>query len=280
MFKIVFAASTGDRYVEITREDFEKWLDASKSALSAKKWEKLPHRVGGYLIHLNDLVGIHVATSLHSGDRVMDVGDGSMKLRLVSLVHGRVLNKKATGKQYFQRTKNWQKTLLKGCQDLKRAYDQSKDFYDQIAVIEDQKAYIADKMKRIEAHEWLLNKNEFVRSLYTRLQGGGILTKNQEEALDRLLASLEHVQRGLDPKVLGMVKSLKDYDLESQVNILRSLYLLARSELPSQKDVLVHIQDAARLLQSGREDYHMISQFLQDLHRMIPKELETWAKSF
>lgn len=295
-------SAAGERYVAITRQDFEDWLENTKGSLGAKKWEPMPNRIGGYFIYLSDRVAIHISTSLASDDTVMAVGEAAMRMRLVAVLNGRVLNKKATGKDYFQRTKNWKTTLLKGAKDLKAAYDKSQDFYEQLASIADPDKYRKDWMDKIEA-SGLLNSNSFVQDLYSKLQTGSLLTKKQEEALTRALAQeqapVEEPKGKMPSTRFGkntemFLDKFDSLDNVSQISVLRDLYALIKREWDSfimpvyspedeevraveeelHQGLLKQVESIVRLMKSGKYAGKQLGELLETIGPKLADELK------
>lgn len=118
------------RYVEITRSQFWQWLESLGLI-----WEAVDKTSGIFLLHLSDNVGIKLSTSLTWDGTVMGVGNASMKMAMVSRVDGKVLNRKATGRSYIQRTKNWRSNLEDGIKNLRAAYTKSRNYYEKMAVV-------------------------------------------------------------------------------------------------------------------------------------------------
>lgn len=172
-----------DTFVEITREELEAWLDT----LPLKgKWKLKTGRVSMYLLPLSSTVGVSLSSTVGSKDTGMGKGKASMNLALVSLITGRVLNKKAMGQSYFKRTTNWRKTWRTGFDRMVAAYAKSQGFYDALAAIEDRDKYKADLLARISAHSGWESDNT-LSDFYERVQKGGILTTRQLDLLEKTL---------------------------------------------------------------------------------------------
>ena len=177
-----FVAGT---YVQLSREEFEDWLNDEGYR---GKWRIKPGRGGIYQIRLSDSVGIEINSTTGSGSEVMTRGAASMKCKLISLVTGRTLNKKAMGQSHFKRTVNWRQTWAKGLKRLKDAYVKSKDWYDTIAAIEDRDQYKQDMLALIESKtNW--NTDRFLIDLHKKVSDGGVLTQRQIAAVERMGAA-------------------------------------------------------------------------------------------
>jgi len=201
-------------YVQITRQEFEDWLD---SIGFRGKWQIKPGRGGVYQLFLSPTVMIEINSTTGSQAQVRGRGQASMSLRLVSRVTGRTLNKKAMGQSHFARTLNWRQNWAKGVDRMKATYDASKAWYDQIAKIADRDQYKADTLAKIEGiPNW--GDDAFLSSLHDRVNRGGVLTERQEAALER-------TPRNQPEEVEERQPAAPAYDLE----MLRELYRRARA---------------------------------------------------
>jgi len=172
-----------DSFVEITREDLEAWLNT----LPLKgKWKLKTGRVSIYLLPISKSVGISLSSTIGSKDTGMGRGKASMNLALVSLITGKVLNKKAMGQSYFKRTTNWKKTWKIGFDRMVAAYKKSQGFYDALAEIDDRDKYREDILDRIVAFEGWESDNT-LSDFYSRVQRGGVLTMKQLALLESTL---------------------------------------------------------------------------------------------
>lgn len=169
-------------YVQLTRDEFEDWL--GDIGFPRGHWQLKPGRGGVYQLFLSPTVAIEINSTTGSGDAVMERGQASMSLRLVSRINGRTLNKKAMGQSHFARTINWRDNWKKGVERMRDAYIKAKDFYDNLASIEDYDAYQKDMLALIESKpDW--KQNKFLTDMHDRLMRGGILSPKQREALER-----------------------------------------------------------------------------------------------
>lgn len=166
------------RYVEITREEFEEWMDRV-----ADQWERDPDYEGIYLIPMSEHVAIKVSSTLSSADQNVERGEASAQFTLVSRHHGHVLNRRAQQQSHFQRTKNWRQNWKKGVERMKNAYHDCPSFYDQLGQIQDRQAYrrrMLDKIEQIPSWE----TNSFLADLHNEVDDGGVLTDKQLEVLE------------------------------------------------------------------------------------------------
>jgi hypothetical protein len=179
----------GGTYIQLTREEFEEWLE-SLGFQGAKQWKIKPGRGGVYLLPLSDKVAVEINSTTGTKEEVMGRGRASMSLRLVSLITGFVLNKKAMGQSHFARTINWRDNWAKGVERMKDAYIKAKSWYDTIAAIEDRDAYKDEITAEIEAIPgWA--ENQFLTDLHGKVQQGGVLTEKQREAIGRSRGSTQ-----------------------------------------------------------------------------------------
>lgn len=192
-------------YVDITRVEFEAWLDSL-----GMKWVLKSGTQGVYWIPLSKSVAIKVSSSLGTKDKSMGVGRASMQMRMISQVTGQVLNKQLQGVSHFKRTVNWRKNLTEAAKRFKDAYIKSQSFYDALAEIENRDTYKADILLKIEsiAH-W--DKSNMLSDFHTKIVRGQILTVKQKAALGKLSQNTpdvpeENIQ--VDPKFLERLRKL------------------------------------------------------------------------
>ena len=205
-------------FVQITRQEFEDWLDDEGFR---GQWKLKPGTGGVYLLKLPHAqnVAIEINSTTGSSSEVMDRGEASMSLRLVSLVSGRVLNKKSMGQSHFARTINWRKNWAVGLDRMRSAYVDAKDFYDNLAAIENYEEYRSDLLELIRSIEgW--DNNSFVLSLQEKLSKGGVLTPKQVDALHSMAQP-----KKAPPKV--EVAPAKEED--PLLALLRKLYVAAKN---------------------------------------------------
>jgi hypothetical protein len=192
-------------YVQLTREDFEEWLDTLKF-----DWQKKTGKVGVYQLFITDDVGIEISSSISQQERVMNRARAAIHMKMVSFVTGQTLNKKAQGQSHFKRTTNWRSSLEKGIDRIHSAYIRAKDFYDAIAQIENRDKYKSETIAKIESiGGW--ERNNTLRDFHRRVVRGGILTEKQQNVLD----STEPIEE--EPEVE-----------DEFLNKLRRLYVMAR----------------------------------------------------
>lgn len=200
-------------YVSITREEFEDWLDDTFSG----KWKLKQGTKGIYIAELTENVGIEIASSIGSDNEGLARGNASMQMRLISLKYPIILNKKAQGQSHFKRTSGWRLTLKKAVESFRSAYLKNATFYEALALIPDRDEYKHEKIKKIESiQNW--QQNNYLVTLHKKMEDNGILMKNEEEALDKLIKEYEEQKN--NPK--------QEVD-EAFLEKLRSLYRAAKS---------------------------------------------------
>lgn len=177
MMEIIAAAE----YVNISRDEFEDWLDS----WARGKWVRKDSTAGIYNVELSDNVAIQISSSIGSRGEVLNRGNASMKMKLVSTVNNYTLNKKAQGQKYFTRTENWRDNMMKGIKRMKQAYMKASSFYDALAEIDDRDKYQRDMLKMLEGIEgW--ESNGMLSDFHSKLSDGKILTLKQRSALERI----------------------------------------------------------------------------------------------
>lgn len=207
-------------YVQITRQEFEDWLD---SIGFRGKWQIKPGRGGVYQLFLSPQVMIEINSTTGSGSAVMSRGRASMSLRLVSRITEKTLNKKAMGQRHFARTTNWRSNWKKGVDRMVTAYESAKGWYDQIAKIADRRRYKVETMDAIEGIPgW--DQDAFLQSLHSRLDRDGVLTERQEAVLNRRLDQ-DSTPDTTTPTPVSPKPKSPAYDL----GMLRELYRRARA---------------------------------------------------
>jgi hypothetical protein len=206
-------------YIQLTRQEFEDWLDT----LGLQWALKAPQTGGVYQIFLSPDVAIDINSTTGTRDQVMGAGKASMGLRLVSRHNGRVLNKKAMGQSHFARTLKWRDNWAKGVDRVRDAYIKAKGFYDTIAKYGDLEAYKDHVVAKIEAFpNW--KANEFLVSLYDRVSQGIILTEKQQDALDNLNPrQAPAVENPLLPKLRELWRRAKSRDDNWTMDFAKSL---------------------------------------------------------
>lgn len=216
-------------YVQISREELEAWMD---SIGYRGKWKRDPKYAGVYLIELSPTVGVKLSSTIGSKDDAMGVGQASMQLALVSLVTGRVLNKKAQGQSHFKRTTGWAKTWAGGIDTMKKAYLASADFYDVIASIEDREKYKVEVLEEISSVPgW--NTDPELSGFYRKVEKGGVLMPREwgvvREAKSRPAKQKEPQQDQQSSPTGESSAPLPTNDLqEKRLAALRELWVSAR----------------------------------------------------
>ncbi len=170
-------------YTQISRSEFEEWLDAIGYR---GKWDIKQNTGGVYWIYLSEFVAVEINSTTGSSDTVMERGEASMSLRLVSRISGRVLNKKAMRQSHFARTTGWKKNWKTGVERMVEAYVKSKDFYDKIASVADLREYKQSWLREIERVPNWKNVN-FLVDLRSKVEDGGVLSDKQEAAIRKMV---------------------------------------------------------------------------------------------
>lgn len=182
VMETVAAEGIGSKYVQMTRDDIEAWLD---SIGFRSKWRLAEGRTGIYLLNLSPYVAIKFSSTVASTEAVVGYANASMHLSLVSLVNGQTLNKKAQGQDHFKRTINWKKTWKDGIDRVREAYLKASDFYDNIAQVEDRDKYRAEKLGLIESiPNW--KGNSFLMDLHAKVDRGMVLSPKQLAAVEKI----------------------------------------------------------------------------------------------
>jgi len=199
-------------YVQLTREEFEDWLNGL-----AHRWRLKPGTVGIYEVPMSETVSVEISSSMTGRDDVMNRAQASMGCRLVSMITGFTLNKKAQEQSHVKRTINWRDNLKKVYQRMVDAYEKSSAFYDALAEIRDRDAYKRDWMERIEeVPGW--QSNTFLSDMHSRLADNGIMTLRQRDAVERALSRPQAApapapaptppSSGVDSVLLAQVRAL------------------------------------------------------------------------
>lgn len=171
----------GSTYVNITREDFEEWLDSLKPTILG--WTRASGTTGVYLAHFSEDASLWISSSIASSDANMGKDQGSMSMRLVSRHNNKItLNKKDVGQGKFYRTMNWRDKLSKAVRQMRDAYLDSKVYYDKLSKIEDRVAYQREWMSRIKNVPGYEN-NTLLRDLLVKLGDGVVLSDKQEQVI-------------------------------------------------------------------------------------------------
>lgn len=188
-------------YVQISREDFEGWLKSLPY-----KWERVSGKAGVYLVKLSDKVAVQVSSSIGSRDDAMGRGKGAIHMKLVSLINGRTLNKKAQGQSRFNRTKNWKTNLKKGVESFKSAYMKAKSFYDKLA--DNDPAKHKDRWtKEIESiPNW--ESDKLLHSFHEQLGKGHMLSDKQESIIERAKRKAPAGGGAPDPNLLEKLREV------------------------------------------------------------------------
>lgn len=186
--KMKTAAST---YVEITRQELEAWLTGLPYP-----WDRVSGTEGIYRLNLSDTVAIKLSTTLGGKGKVMQVGQASMQLALVSVITGQTVNKKAQGQSHFARTLGWKKNWLEGINRMEDAYRAAAGFYDVIAGIADRETYQRENLANIETIPWWTTDVQLSR-LHDKLQQRGVLMPQDQNLIEDEKARIEELLKDL-----------------------------------------------------------------------------------
>jgi hypothetical protein len=207
-------------YVQISRDELEDWLNTIGYR---GKWERDPRYAGTYLIELSPTVGVKLSSTIGSRDDAMGRGKASMQLALVSLVTGKVLNKKAQGQSHFKRTTGWKKTWATGIETMKKAYLASADFYDVISVIEDRDKYRSDLLEEISTIAGWSSDAELA-GFYRKVEKGGVLMPREQKVIEE---AKDRPAKIPDPQKEEVTPSGDDAT-EAKIDALRKLWVASR----------------------------------------------------
>lgn len=191
------STSPNIKYVNITKEMFEDWLDTNFGS----RWSLKDGTSGVYYVHLSDRVAVKIATGITAYGKSKRKDKGSMKLSLASRIDGSRLRGRREGQQkLYMRTTNWAKTWLKGVQHWEGIYSANPSYFDKIA---DRIGYQTKWLGMIDAIPYS-GSSEFLIDLREQLLGGkqdaervkklrekglvvvGILSDAQENAIQRM----------------------------------------------------------------------------------------------
>jgi len=192
----------GERFVPITREEFEQWLNGFAKKAPYKGWKRYGSTAGSYIVKFSDYVGCLITTTLTKGDEVKGVGEASTKMRLVAVEDGRLLNKKASPQRYY-RTKGWAKTWKEKGVDwwYKDIYLASQDFYEDKASIPDVGAHVEEWTNNIKSiPEW--EKDPFLKKQMEALSKGWTISKKVRDSIERMMSRPSRSSRPA-PEELG-----------------------------------------------------------------------------
>jgi len=205
------------RYVQITREELESWLNSVKSNSKIKGWSRDQRFKGVYLVHLSEMVSVKLSSTIGTTDDAKGKGKASMNLTLVSRLHPQVvLNKKARDRARFHRTTNWKDTWLEGILHWAKVYDDKADFYDNVARIPDRSKYTKEWIAEIESIPNWANYGMLVKHHET-LTKGYVLWPSGEEKILKLKGSSSQSNQNSSVQPLNP-------------DILRDLYRRARAQ--------------------------------------------------
>ena len=213
-------------YVKITREEFEAWLNTTQFA---GKFFVKRGTVGVYVCPLTENCAIEISSTVGSEDAVMNKGDASIQMRLVSLKTNRVLNKKAQGQSHFKRTVNWRTTLKSALENFVSVYHKSATFYETIASITDREKYEKDIIDKVKSFpNW--EQDSYLSRIHKKIsEEHGIMTLPEIEALNKYRGKHEH--NNLPPKENEPVKPVPPVAVRPNAPALDEQFLNKMREL-------------------------------------------------
>jgi hypothetical protein len=216
--RLVKAAAT---YVQITRKEFEDWLDTTKYK---SKWKLKDNTAGVYLLSMSDNVAIELSSSIGREDQVLGLGNAAMHMRMVSLITKQTLNKKAQGQSHFKRTTGWRDSLGRGLHAFENAYMQSQAFYDAVAKIADREKYKKEMQAKIEAIVNWESIPDLVR-LHQRILANGVFTEREEGQI----AHYEKVVNNVIPQQTSIVAPIAPKEMDTVlIEKMRKLWAVAK----------------------------------------------------
>ena len=220
-------------YVNITRHELEEWLDSNFGS-----WSRVVGKAGVYLIELSDRVAVKLSSTQKDSGGAVSKGNASMNLSLVSRVDGKLLNRKARDRRYFQRTTNWKKTWKKGVDHWISIYEDKDEFYEKIA---DRQGYKTKWLGMIDSLPNGGSDREIIKSRDT-LEGGGVLWANQEryilEAVKANRTQSTTPSNTLDvSKLRDLYRKARSEGNRDDMDIIKDLGLKARDGIaPSRQE--------------------------------------------
>lgn len=216
--RLVKAAAT---YVQITRKEFEDWLDTTKYR---GKWKLKDNTAGVYILPMSDVVGIELSSSIGREDQALSLGNAAMHMRMVSLITKQTLNKKAQGQSHFKRTTGWRDSLGRGLSAFESAYMQSQAFYEAIAKITDREKYKQEMQAKIEAISSWETIPDLVR-LHQRILANGVFTDREEKQI----AHYEQVVRNVVPQQQAPIIAPSHKEIDTAlIEKMRKLWTVAK----------------------------------------------------
>lgn len=267
----------GSRYVAITRTDFEQFLRSNIGKPFAKK----SGTKGVYIIKVSNNVGLAVNSTI--GDEVKSLGQASITLYFVSLhpekfektIYGyRKIMAQIVKKKYLQRSKNWRNTLKDAIDKCLAFYNAKKRMFERFALPEQQQPQntpqkkpqvsqdtLDELLKRIETiPNW--DKNKFLKSLHTRVNGGNSLTERQLFFLKKNEDDLASSQPSNRPAP------------KTNLDIMRDLYVTLRSGGASKED-LEELAEIGKSLKTrgfiDTDDMETLSEICADYSVSVPR---------
>lgn len=202
-------------YVEISREDFEKWLSTL-----GKPWSRDERTAGVYYVHLSDRVGVKISSSIGRSDSAMGRASASIDIVLASLVTRMTLNRRGGEQSRYHRTQGWRDSLKRGVLHFAQVYQAARDFYERIAPIADREKYKEERL-RVLGRIPDVSDDDVLSHIHKRLVQGGVLDESQEAVMRvagglseeqlKFLQRLERLRQKAprDQDVLGMIAALR-----------------------------------------------------------------------
>jgi len=218
-------------YVDITREQIEGWLNTLQLH---GRWEQKPGTAGMYLLPVSDAVNVLFSSTLKGTSQSMGHGRASAGFRLVSAITGKALNNKAMDKSHLKRTQNWQKTWKASFDQVRKVYLNSKEWYDNIAAIENRDEYkrdLLDRLKILSEGTTYPKTQEMLESFAARVQQGGVLSVKQMAVVERVEADRQRSISSEPPQVAETKAELaygSDTERESLLARMRKLWVEAK----------------------------------------------------
>ncbi len=185
-------------YVEISRDEFEEWLNTL-----GKRWSRDTRTAGIYYVHLSDRVGVKISSSIGSRDSAMGRANASIDIVLASLITHRTLNRVGGEQSRYHRTQKWRDNLRRGVLHFEQVYSAARDFYEKIAPIADREKYKTERLQ-ILSRIPDVSDDDVLAHIHKRLVQGGVLDDPQEAVL-RVAANLNDDQ----VKFLGRLEKLR-----------------------------------------------------------------------
>jgi hypothetical protein len=225
-------------YVQINRAELEEWL---KDAFGSH-WSRDQSKAGIYFIELSDRVAVKLSSTQKGSDSAVSIGRASMKLSLVSLADGSLLNAKAKDRKHFKRTINWKDTWKKGVDHWVGVYNKNPSFYEKIA---DRKEYKKEWLGMIDSIP-MGGSDQKLIGYRDQLEGGGVLWDNQEDYIFDLHQRSQRRQPNpqlTQPLPVDLLRKMwvearRQQDSQGMESLKDLGQASARGEIPSMADLI------------------------------------------